>query len=69
MDPVSIDPSAVLRLLQESGLDDVIVVGGGIIPREDISTLEEMGVAAVFGPGAPLTEIVHTLQNLAESVG
>ena len=59
----------VLRLLQESGLDDVIVVGGGIIPREDISTLEEMGVAAVFGPGAPLTEIVHTLQNLAESVG
>ena len=56
----------VLHLLRESGMDDVIVVGGGIIPQEDISALEGIGVDAVFGPGTPLTEIVHTLQNLAK---
>jgi methylmalonyl-CoA mutase C-terminal domain/subunit len=57
----------VVHLLRESGLKDVIVVGGGIIPREDIPALEEMGVSAVFGPGTPLTEIVDILQTLAES--
>jgi len=56
----------VLHLLQQAGMQDAVVVGGGIIPQEDVSALEEMGVAAIFGPGTPLSTIVQTLQTLAE---
>jgi len=48
----------ILALLRERGLEDVIVVGGGIIPRGDATALREMGIDAVFGPGTPLDEIV-----------
>jgi methylmalonyl-CoA mutase C-terminal domain/subunit len=47
----------VLALLRENGMEDVIVVGGGIIPPDDVATLREMGVDAVFGPGTRLDEI------------
>jgi methylmalonyl-CoA mutase C-terminal domain/subunit len=43
----------VLELLGEEGKDDVLVIGGGIIPEGDIITLEGMGVAKLFGPGTP----------------
>ena len=43
--------------LRESGMEDVVVVAGGIIPESDIEALGEMGVAAVFGPGTPTSEI------------
>jgi methylmalonyl-CoA mutase C-terminal domain/subunit len=46
------------ELLQERGVDDVVVFGGGIIPEEDIPELERMGVAQIFTPGATTTEIV-----------
>lgn len=49
---------AVLAALREQGAEDVIVFGGGIIPDEDIATLETAGVAKVFRPGASLAEIV-----------
>lgn len=48
----------VLRLLRERGASDVVVFGGGIVPREDIVALQAQGVAAVFTPGARTTEIV-----------
>jgi len=48
----------VLRLLKEQGLDDVLVVVGGIIPDIDAQRLKEMGVAAVFLPGTPMQDIV-----------
>jgi methylmalonyl-CoA mutase, C-terminal domain len=48
----------VLELLKERGADDITVFGGGIIPDEDIAELERMGVAKIFTPGAPTTEIV-----------
>jgi methylmalonyl-CoA mutase, C-terminal domain len=48
----------VLELLKEHGADDITVFGGGIIPDEDIAELERMGVARIFTPGAPTTEIV-----------
>lgn len=49
----------VLKLLRENGMEDVIVIAGGIIPQEDARVLREMGVAAVFGPGTPLNEITQ----------
>jgi methylmalonyl-CoA mutase C-terminal domain/subunit len=48
----------VIALLREQGMEDTIVVGGGIIPGDDVPALREMGVDAVFGPGTPLDEIV-----------
>jgi methylmalonyl-CoA mutase C-terminal domain/subunit len=47
----------VLELLRAQGAEDVIVFGGGIIPEQDIVTLREQGVAAVFTPGTPMREI------------
>jgi methylmalonyl-CoA mutase C-terminal domain/subunit len=53
----------VLKLLRERGAADVIVFGGGIIPPEDIAALKELGIAEVFTPGAPTTDIVEWLRN------
>jgi methylmalonyl-CoA mutase C-terminal domain/subunit len=53
----------VLDLLRQNGLDDVIVIGGGIIPPEDIPALKEMGVRAIFGPGTPLEDVVQFIQQ------
>ena len=49
----------VVELLADRGADDVVVFGGGIIPDDDIPRLAELGVARVFTPGAPTTEIVE----------
>ena len=57
----------VLRLLKEQGLDDVLVVVGGIIPDIDAQRLKEMGVAAVFLPGSFLQEIVGFIDAHARS--
>ena len=43
----------VTELLAEKGADDILVLGGGVIPEEDIPFLKEKGIAAVFGPGTP----------------
>ena len=48
----------VLESLQGAGMEDVIVLLGGIIPNEDISKLNEMGVKGIFGPGTATQEIV-----------
>jgi methylmalonyl-CoA mutase C-terminal domain/subunit len=53
----------VLDLLRENGLGHVGVLVGGIIPDDDIPKLHELGVARVFGPGTPLSEIVSFLQD------
>ena len=55
----------VVDALAERGLDDVLVVVGGIIPDADISPLEEGGVAKVFGPGSRVDEIVNYIQTNA----
>ena len=47
----------LVELLEEREASDIVVFGGGIIPDEDIPLLEELGVAKVFTPGAPTTEI------------
>jgi methylmalonyl-CoA mutase, C-terminal domain len=57
----------VLRLLKEQGLDDVLVVVGGIIPDVDAQKLKEMGIAAVFPPGTPMQQIVGFIDTHARS--
>ena len=52
----------VVKLLKEQGADDVIVTVGGTIPAEDANELKEQGVAEVFTPGAPTSEIVEFLR-------
>ena len=52
----------VVELLRERGADDVLVFGGGIIPREDIAQLKEQGVAEIFTPGTPTAKIVEWLR-------
>ena len=48
----------VVGLLKEKGMDDVLVVGGGVIPDADIPALKDAGVAEVFTPGTPTSAIV-----------
>lgn len=52
----------VLELLKENKMEDVLLVGGGVIPEEDIRTLKGMGVAEIFGPGTPTTKTVEYIQ-------
>jgi methylmalonyl-CoA mutase C-terminal domain/subunit len=49
-------------LLHTRGLDDVLVIVGGIIPDEDVPALQAHGVHAVFGPGSSTQEIVHFIR-------
>jgi len=48
---------AIIEALAERGADDVVVFGGGIVPDEDVSTLKEAGVAALFTPGTSTEDI------------
>ena len=53
----------VLNLMKEKGLDDVLLVGGGIIPENDVSSLEQMGMGKLFGPGTPVQDTVDYITN------
>ena len=53
----------VMELLREKHMDDVLVIIGGIIPDEDAAKLKQLGVAAVFQPGASLEEIVDFIRS------
>ena len=52
----------IMEALRANGAGDVLVVCGGIIPDADIPKLKDMGVAALFTPGAPMQQIVDWLQ-------
>ncbi len=53
----------IFELMKANGLDEVKVVIGGIIPNEDIPTLEKMGVSGIFGPGANTEKIVEYIRK------
>jgi methylmalonyl-CoA mutase, C-terminal domain len=58
----------LIGLLDERDARDIVVIGGGIIPEGDIPLLKEMGVAEVFTPGAPTTQIVDWVaKNVTDS--
>ena len=48
----------VIELLRDQGAADIVVFGGGIIPEADIAQLAKLGVAKIFTPGAPTTDII-----------
>jgi methylmalonyl-CoA mutase C-terminal domain/subunit len=52
----------ILELLRDEGADDVLVVVGGTIPADDAEELKQQGVAEVFTPGAPTSQIVEFLR-------
>ncbi len=53
----------VVNLLKEEKAEDVLVVGGGIIPDEDIPKLKEKGVAEIFGPGTMIKKIAEYIKE------
>ncbi|MBD8975924.1 cobalamin B12-binding domain-containing protein [Veillonella magna] len=52
----------IVNLLKEKGMGDVLVVGGGVIPDADIPGLKEAGVAAVFTPGTPTSDVIDFIK-------
>jgi len=56
-----------LNLIRQKGGRDIMVIGGGIIPKKDIPKLKEAGIAQIFGPGIPIEEIAKFIEaNLPE---
>ena len=53
----------VVKLLREQGVDDALIIGGGVIPEEDIEGLKEAGVEAIFTPGTSTKDIVEYIEN------
>ena len=48
----------VLELVRQAGRDDMLITGGGIIPREDMEALQKMGMGRLFGPGTSTSDLV-----------
>jgi|SRR5579883_716621 methylmalonyl-CoA mutase C-terminal domain/subunit len=56
----------VMELLRQNGVDDVLVMAGGILPDEDIPAIEQMGIKGNFGPGTPMATIIEYVRaNIA----
>jgi methylmalonyl-CoA mutase C-terminal domain/subunit len=53
----------VLQLVREQGRDDILITGGGIIPREDMESLQAQGIGQLFGPGTPTSELVDYIKD------
>lgn len=53
----------IVELLREQGAGDILVVAGGVIPREDIAFLKEAGIAEIFTPGSTMDDIVKYIKN------
>ena len=55
----------VRQLLEEHGRTDVLVTGGGIIPRDDMEALEAQGIGKLFGPGTPTSDLIDYIESWA----
>ncbi len=53
----------VRELLSEQGRDDILVTGGGIIPREDMESLKQKGIGQLFGPGTKTTDLIDYIKK------
>lgn len=58
----------VLEMLKEKGALDIKVIGGGIIPEDDVAELERLGVARLFTPGTPTAEIIEYIKGLSPAL-
>ena len=53
----------VLQLLREQGRDDILLTGGGILPKEDMEALQAQGVGKLFGPGTPTSDLIDYIRS------
>ena len=53
----------VRELLTEAGRDDILITGGGIIPKEDMDALQRLGIGRLFGPGTPTSDLVEYIKS------
>lgn len=53
----------IIALLEEQGADHILIIGGGIIPEEDIQQLESIGVGKLFGPGTATAEPIEFVRD------
>ncbi|MFL5605720.1 MAG: cobalamin B12-binding domain-containing protein [Gemmatimonadaceae bacterium] len=53
----------VLELLRKEGREDILITGGGIIPKEDMDALHGMGTGRLFGPGTPTSELIDYIRT------
>jgi methylmalonyl-CoA mutase, C-terminal domain len=53
----------IVEIMEEKGMDDVLLTGGGIIPEEDMKKLNELGVGKLFAPGTPTSEIAGYIKE------
>ncbi len=56
----------IINLLKQKEAEDIIVIGGGIIPEEDIKKLNEMGVKKLFTPGTSTKEIIKYVKSIVQ---
>ena len=53
----------VIEGLEQAGMEDVLIIAGGIIPDSDRETLEDMGVSSIFGPGTSTADIIDFIEE------
>jgi methylmalonyl-CoA mutase, C-terminal domain len=53
----------VAQLVKAQGRDDILITGGGIIPKEDMESLQSEGIGKLFGPGTPTSELVDYIKD------
>jgi methylmalonyl-CoA mutase C-terminal domain/subunit len=53
----------VLQLMKDAGRDDILITGGGIIPKEDMDALTGQGIGKLFGPGTPTQDLIDYIRG------
>ena len=53
----------VRELLVEQGREDILITGGGILPKEDMEALQQQGIGRLFGPGTPTTDLIEYIRE------
>tara|TARA_B100000945_G_scaffold204985_1_gene164800 strand:- start:2853 stop:3254 length:402 start_codon:yes stop_codon:yes gene_type:complete len=53
----------ITELMDKKGLSNILLTGGGIIPKDDMKVLSNIGVGKLFGPGTPVNETIEYIQN------
>ena len=56
----------VAKKIKEKGLENILLIGGGIIPEQDVQNLKKEGIAGIFGPGTPVESIVQFVKKNVE---
>ena len=54
---------SIMKGLKEKGLSNILVIGGGVIPQEDIANLKQVGIAEIFGPGTSTETIISFIKE------